>query len=67
MIVIGAGDVIIVDGSEIVHSNIMDIKQGGPIAVENVRIHSLVDGYGYNFKKSRLVIPPPDKSEIIDD
>ena len=38
--VIGTGHIIIVDGSEIVHSNIMDIKLGGPIAVEDVLIHS---------------------------
>ena len=56
--VIGTGQVIIVDGSDIAHSNIMDIKPGGPIAVENVRIHSLVNGYGYNFKKRRFLISP---------
>lgn len=55
--VIGTGQVIIVDGSDIAHSNIMDIKPGGPIAVENVRIHSLVNGYGYNFKKRRFLLP----------
>lgn len=52
--VIGTGQVIIVDGSDIAHSNIMNIKPGGPIAVENVRIHSLVNGYGYDFKRVRL-------------
>jgi cyanophycinase len=57
--VIGTGQVIIVDGSDIVHSNIMDIEPGGPIAVENIRIHSLVNGYGYNFKKRRFLIPSP--------
>ncbi|MBU0971635.1 MAG: cyanophycinase [Proteobacteria bacterium] len=56
--VIGTGQVIIVDGSDIVHSNIMDIKPGHPIAVENVRIHSLVNGYGYNFKNKQFLIPP---------
>jgi cyanophycinase len=55
--VIGTGQVIIVDGNDIAHSNIMDIKPGGPIAVENVRIHSLVDGYGYHFKKRRFLTP----------
>ena len=55
--VIGTGQVIIVDGSDIVHSNIMDIEPGGPIAVENVRIHSLVNGYGYDFKKRRFLTP----------
>lgn len=53
--VIGTGQVIIVDGCGIGYSNIMDIKPGEPIAVENVRIHSLADGYGYNFKKRRFL------------
>ncbi|MCI5146789.1 MAG: cyanophycinase [Candidatus Electrothrix sp. AR3] len=53
--VIGTGQVIIVDGSDIAHSNIMDIKPGGPIAVENVRIHSLVNGYGYNFEERQFL------------
>jgi len=53
--IIGTGQVIIVDGCGIGYSNIMDIKPGEPIAVENVRIHSLADGYGYNFKKRRFL------------
>jgi len=55
--VIGLGTVVIVDGSDIVHSNVMNIEPGGPIAVENVRIHSLVNGYGYHFKKRKFLIP----------
>ncbi len=57
--VIGTGQVIIVDGSEITHSNIMKIKPGGSIAVENVRIHSIVYGYGYDFKKRKFLEPLP--------
>lgn len=55
--VIGTGQVIIVDGGEIIHSNIMDNTHGEPIAVENVRIHSLVNGYGYNFKTRQFLTP----------
>ncbi len=55
--VVGSGQVIIVDGCGIGMSNIMDIKPGEPIAVENVRIHSLVDGYGYNFRERRFLTP----------
>ena len=55
--VVGSGQVIIVDGCGIGVSNIMDIKPGEPIAVENVRIHSLVNGYGYNFKKRQFLTP----------
>ncbi|MBC8508488.1 MAG: cyanophycinase [Chloroflexi bacterium] len=65
--VIGTGQVIIVDGSDIVHSNIMDIEPGRPIAVENMKIHSLVNGYGYDFKKRRFLTPPATGSENIDD
>lgn len=57
MEVIGSGQVIIVDGSGIGHSNIMDIQLGGPIAVENVKFHSLVNGYGFDFKHRRFLSP----------
>ena len=55
--VVGTGQVVIVDGCGIGYSNIMDIKPGEPIAVENVRIHSLVDGYGYHFIKRQFLRP----------
>ena len=67
--VIGTGQVVIVDGSDIAHSNIMDIEPGKPIAVENVRIHSLVKGYGYDFKKRQFLMPLPAKettSTVVD-
>ncbi|WP_196167400.1 MULTISPECIES: hypothetical protein [unclassified Oceanispirochaeta] len=55
--IIGTGQVIIVNGSNIIHSNIIDIEPGEAIAVENIQIHSLVDGYGYNFKKRKFLKP----------
>ncbi len=55
--IIGAGQVIIVDGADIDHSNIMNIESGGPIAIENVRVHSLVHGYGYDFKLRKFLTP----------
>jgi len=64
--VIGTGQVIVVDGSDITHSNIIDIEPNESIAVENVRIHSLVNGYGYNFKKRRVLRPHLNKLENID-
>jgi len=65
--VIGTGQVIIIDGSDIAYSNIKDIQAGAPIAVENVRIHSLVNGYGYNFKKRFFLTPQNKKLESIND
>lgn len=53
--VIGTGQIILVDGSEIGHSNIMNIEPGGSIAVENICIHSIVSGYGYDFKNKRFL------------
>jgi cyanophycinase len=55
--VVGTGQVIIVDGKDIGSSNIMDITPGEPIAVENVRIHSLVNGYRYNLKNRQFLKP----------
>jgi len=57
MEVIGSGQVIIVDGSMIRHSNIMEIKKGGAIAVENIRVHSLVHNYRYAFKNRKFLTP----------
>lgn len=57
MEVIGSGQVIIIEGSEIGHSNILDIPLGGPIAVEGVKFHSLVNGYGFDFKHRRFLSP----------
>lgn len=61
--VVGAGQVIIVDGCGIGHSNIMDIEPGEPIAVEGVQIHSIVNGYGYDFKKRRFLNHLPGLTE----
>ena len=61
--IIGTGQVIIVDGSDIGHSNIIDIEPGEPIAVENIRIHSLVNGYGYDFKNRCVVTPELNKKQ----
>jgi cyanophycinase len=55
--VVGTGQVIIVDGKDIGSSNIMDIIPGEPIAVENVRIHSLVNRYRYNLKNRQFLKP----------
>ena len=62
--VVGTGQVIIVDGCDIGHSNIMDIQSGGPIAVENVRIHSLVNGYGFNFKTRAFITPITTETKV---
>ncbi len=44
---IGSGLVIIIDGHEILHSNIADIPEGNPISVENLKVHFCENGNGY--------------------
>jgi cyanophycinase len=44
---IGSGLVIIIDGHEIMHSNIADIPDGNPISLENLKVHFCEKGNGY--------------------
>ncbi len=53
---IGSGLVVILDGHDIKHSNIADIPDGSPISIENMRVHFLEKGNGYN-PYSRVFIP----------
>ena len=44
---IGSGLVMIVDGHDILHSNIADIPDGNPISIENLKVHFCEHGNGY--------------------
>ncbi|HVM88512.1 MAG TPA: cyanophycinase [Puia sp.] len=44
---IGSGLVIIIDGHNILHSNIADIPDGNPISIENLKVHFCEKGNGY--------------------
>ncbi|HSU28177.1 MAG TPA: cyanophycinase [Chitinophagaceae bacterium] len=44
---IGSGLVIIIDGHDILHSNIADIPDGNPISIENLKVHFCEKGNGY--------------------
>jgi cyanophycinase len=45
---IGNGLIVIFDGCQITQSNITDVEIGQAIAVQNVIVHTLVKGYGYD-------------------
>ena len=45
---IGSGLVIIVDGFEMMHTNIEEIKEGNPISVENLIVHIMARGNHYD-------------------
>jgi cyanophycinase len=44
---IGSGLVMIIDGHDILHSNIADIPDGNPISIENIKVHFCEKGNGY--------------------
>lgn len=45
---IGPGHVIVVDSWNLASSNVADVATGEPVAVENVVMHALIDGYGFD-------------------
>ncbi|MDZ5699085.1 cyanophycinase [Chelativorans sp. M5D2P16] len=53
----GPGHVIIVDSSEITGSNVFDLADGEAVTVHNVKMHALVEGYGYSLKDRRVLTP----------
>lgn len=55
--VFGPGHVILVDSSEITGSNVFELTDGEPVTVQNVKMHALVDGYGYSLKDRRVLGP----------
>ncbi len=47
---IGSGLVIIIDGHDILHSNIADLKEGSPLSIENLIVHVMAKGNHYDLK-----------------
>ncbi len=52
---IGSGLVMIVDGHDILHSNIADIPDGNPISVENIKVHFCEKGNGFLLKERKFI------------
>lgn len=61
---IGSGLVVIVDGHDIVHSNIADIPDGNPISIENLKVHFCEKGNGYLIKE-RKYLPEASEGSVI--
>jgi len=53
---IGSGLVMIVDGHEILHSNIADIPDGNPISIENLKVHFCEKGNGYVVSERKFLM-----------
>ncbi len=57
---IGSGLVVIIDGHEIMHSNIADIPDGNPVSIENLKVHFCEKGNGYLINERKFL---PEASE----
>lgn len=53
--VVGSGAVVIVDGRDILHTNITDVGLGEPIAVENLKVSIMVRGNRFLLKQRKFV------------
>jgi cyanophycinase len=65
---IGSGLVIIIDGHDILHSNIADIPEGSPMSIENIRVHLCAKGNGYILSDRKFVERmAPHTTPVMDD
>lgn len=61
---IGSGLVVIIDGHDILHSNIADIPDGNPISIENLKVHFCEKGNGYLINERKYLPEASDGSVI---
>ena len=61
---IGSGLVMIIDGHDILHSNIADIPEGNPISIENMKVHFCEKGNGYLINERKFIMETSDGSVI---
>ncbi|MCY7310157.1 MAG: cyanophycinase [Bacteroidota bacterium] len=61
---IGSGLVVIIDGHDILHSNIADIPDGNPISIENLKVHFCEKGNGFLIKE-RKYLPEVSNGSVI--
>jgi cyanophycinase len=61
---IGSGLVMIVDGHDILHSNIADIPDGNPISIENLKVHFCENGNGYMLQQ-RTFLPEANDGAVV--
>ncbi|HQW83782.1 MAG TPA: cyanophycinase, partial [Ferruginibacter sp.] len=61
---IGSGLVMIIDGHDILHSNIADIPDGNPISLQNLKVHFCEHGNGYLVKERKFLLNAREGSVI---
>lgn len=53
---VGSGHVIIVDSRDLARSNVAELAQGEAVAIENVIMHALIDGHGFDIDNRRYLV-----------
>lgn len=61
---IGSGLVVIIDGHDILHSNIADIPDGNPVSIENLKVHFCEKGNGYIISERKFLMEASDGAVI---
>lgn len=61
---IGSGLVVIIDGHDILHSNIADIPDGNPVSLENLKVHFCEKGNGYLINERKFLPEANDGSVV---
>ena len=54
---IGNGLIVIIEGKDLRYTNVVDIENGEAIAIENLNIHTIVMGHGYDLTEKRYLKP----------
>jgi len=54
---IGNGHVIVVDSSQLRTSNVFELGDNQPVALEHVIMHALTSGFGFDIKRRRFLSP----------
>jgi len=55
--VIGRGSVIVVDGTGMTFTNLDQVQRHAPVAITDMRLHVLTEGFGYNLVSRRPDVP----------
>ena len=53
----GPGHVILVDSRDLARSNVAELAIGEPVAVENMVMHALISGHGFDVAARRYLSP----------
>lgn len=54
---IGPGHVVLIDSRDLASSNIADLRMGEAVAVENMILHAMVSGHGFDVEARRYLAP----------